>query len=182
MMKFYTCKGDDGTTGLLGDGRVKKNDLRMETLGTLDELSAFLGLARSLGKNAFNGFIKNIQIRIYEIMSELAATKENQLTYRKITESSIEEVENKITEFSSELKSINGFILPGDSQLSASLSIARTVCRRCERRVVELFDEGVFSNENIKKYLNRLSSLLYVMEVFEASKSQGTPTPAKVKE
>lgn len=181
MTKFYTGKGDDGTTGLLGEGRVKKNDLRMETLGSLDELSAFLGFARSLHPTAFDGVIKQIQIQIYEMMAELAATKDNQQTYRKITEKSIKELEKKISQFSNLVNNINGFILPGDSQLSASLSISRTVCRRCERRVVELFDNGIFSNENIKTYLNRLSSLLYVMEVFEASKSQGTPTPAKEK-
>ncbi len=182
MKKFFTGTGDDGTTGLLGEGRVKKNDLRMETLGSLDELSAFLGLARSLDQTAFNGFIKQIQIQIYGMMAEIAATKENQLAYRKIDENSITKLENKITEISSGLKNPNGFILPGDTQLSATYSIARTVCRRCERRVVELFDKNDFSNENIKKYLNRLSSLLYVMEVFEASRSQGSPTPAKEKE
>lgn len=181
MKKFFTGKGDDGTTGLLGDSRVKKNDLRMEVLGSLDELSAFLGFARSLDQAAFDGAIKQIQVQIYGMMAELAATKENQLTYRKITDNSINELENKISQISSEVNNIDGFILPGDSQLAASLSIARTVCRRCERRVVELFDKKVFDNENIIKYLNRLSSLLYVMEVFEASKGQGTPTPAKEK-
>jgi cob(I)alamin adenosyltransferase len=182
MKKFFTGKGDDGTTGLLGEGRVKKNDLRMETLGSLDELSAFLGFAKSLDPAAFDGVIKQIQIEIYAMMAELAATKENQLTYRKINDNSIKELEKKITQISSGMAKLNGFILPGDSQFAASLSIARTVCRRCERRVVELFDKNVYSNENIKKYLNRLSSLLYVMEVFEASKIQGTPTPAKEKE
>jgi cob(I)alamin adenosyltransferase len=182
MKRFFTGTGDDGTTGLLGEGRVKKNDLRMETLGSLDELSAFLGLARSLDQNAFGELVKEIQIQIYGLMAELAATKENQPTYRKIDDNSIKKLENKISEISSGMKSPNGFILPGDSQFAASLSIARTVCRRCERRVVELFDKNDFSNENIKKYLNRLSSLLYVMEVFEASRSQGSPTPAKERE
>jgi len=182
MPKFFTGKGDDGTTGLLGDGRVKKNDLRMETLGTLDELSASLGLVRSLDQNAFDGFIKHVQIQIYKMMAELAATKENQLKYRKIDENSIRELEKKIDEISNRMESPGGFIVPGDGQLAATLSIARTICRRCERRVVELYDQNVFSNLDIMKYLNRLSSLLYVMEVFEASKYQGTPTPAKEKE
>ena len=89
MAKYFTGKGDDGTTGLLGEGRVKKFDLRMETLGTLDELSAVLGLARSICESDISALIKKIQGHLYEIMSEIAATKENQPQYRKINESHI---------------------------------------------------------------------------------------------
>lgn len=180
MKKFYTGAGDNGTTGLLGEGRVRKNDLRMETLGTLDELSAFLGYARSMSAGRLAEVIKLIQIQIYGMMAELAATSENQEKYRNIDEKSIDDLEKWISEFSNGVDSPNGFIVPGDTSLSASLSIARTVCRRGERRAVDLFDEKVFSNSNILRYLNRLSSLLFVMEVKEASKSHGRPTAAKV--
>ena len=152
----------------------------METLGTLDELSAFLGAARSLSTGRLAEVIKLIQVQIYEMMAELAATNENQEEYRKIDEKSVNDLETWIAEFSTDLDPLNGFIVPGDNQLSASLSIARTICRRGERRAVELFDEKILRNTNILKYLNRLSSLLFVMEVNEASKSHGRPTSAKV--
>ena len=180
MKKFFTGAGDNGTTGLLGEGRVRKNDHRMETLGTLDELSAFLGSARSLSTGRLAEVIKLIQVQIYGMMAELAATNENQEKYRKINEESINNLEIWISEFSTDLDPLNGFIVPGDNQISASLSIARTICRRGERRAIDLFDEKVFSNSDILKYLNRLSSLLFVMEVKEASKSHGRPTAAKV--
>ena len=81
MSRFYTSTGDEGMTGILGGERVKKNDLRMETLGTLDELSAVLGIARNKCKKNSSEEIKRIQTKLYEMMSEIAATRENQPRY-----------------------------------------------------------------------------------------------------
>lgn len=173
MTKYFTGNGDDGTTGLLGDERVKKYDFRMETLGTLDELSAVLGFARSIIDPDFNELIKRIQGQLYEIMSEIAATKINQMKFRKVNQSSIEFLEKKIDQFSSGMPSLQGFILPGDTQGAAALSLSRAVCRRAERRVVELIDSGIVDNTFLSIFLNRLSSLLFVLEVKESLAGNG---------
>jgi cob(I)alamin adenosyltransferase len=180
MKNLFTRKGDNGTTGLLGEGRVKKNDRRMEALGTIDELSANLGAARSLLQNLHQqDIIKRIQVHLYEMMAEIAATKENQPRYRKITKESINELESQIDDLSTVLPEIKDFILPGDSNISAAYSISRTVCRRAERRVVEIFDERMIENEQIPAYLNRLSSLLFVLEIKTAMETKQNPTTAK---
>lgn len=179
MVKFFTGTGDDGTTGLLGEGRVKKYDFRMETLGTIDELSAALGLARSFGNSSHGEIIKKIQVHLYEIMAEIAASEQKQLIYRKIDDTYVYFLEQSIEQVSTGLASPHGFILPGDTQSAAALSMARAICRRAERRVVELFDEGVIENKAISVYFNRLSSLLYVMEVKEASTNNKKPSMAK---
>ncbi len=179
MKKYYTGAGDDGDTGLLGEGRVKKYDSRMETLGTLDELSAFLGTARSLCYDSNKETIKKIQVQLYQLMSEIAATRENQVKYRKISDATVRKLEIIIDKLSEGLPPSTGFIIPGDTQPAAAFSIARAVCRRAERRVVELFDAKIIENNNLLKYLNRLSSVLYVMELKEASSITGEPTQAK---
>ena len=180
MKIFFTRKGDNGTTGLLGEGRVKKNDRRMEALGTLDELSANLGAARSLLiESNLKDITRRIQVHLYEMMSEIAATKENQLRYRKINKASIDELEGQIDAMSIGLPDIKDFILPGDTTLSAVFSISRAVCRRAERRVVEIFDEKMIDNEQIPAYLNRLSSLLFVLEIKTAIETKRNPTTAK---
>jgi cob(I)alamin adenosyltransferase len=171
MPKFYTATGDDGTTGLLGEGRVKKYDPRMETLGTLDELSAALGLARSISLKTTGVVLKEIQVELYKIMAEVAATNEQQAQFRQITPQSVEELENRIQEFSDGLADPKGFILPGDTQASASISMARAVARRAERRVAKLLDIKVIENEQLVRFLNRLSSLLFVMELKEVTES-----------
>lgn len=173
MTRYFTGAGDDGSTGLLGDGRVKKSDLRMEALGTLDELSAFVGFARSQCDSAVGDVLKGIQVSLYEMMAEVAATKDNQERYRKIGENSVAQVETLVNQYSADLSNLKSFILPGDTQLAASFSMARAVCRRAERRVVELLDEQVIDNRWISAYLNRLSSLFYVLEVRDASSGEG---------
>lgn len=179
MAKYFTGIGDDGTTGLLGEGRVRKTDARMEALGTIDELSAFLGLARSFASGNESEILKKTQATLYEMMAEVAATRENQPKYRRIGEEHIQHLEMTIENLSKTVKSPDGFILPGDTREAAALSVARTVCRRAERRVVELLDDGIVSNKALQAYLNRVSSLLFVMEVKAASDGTGAPTPAK---
>ncbi len=179
MVKYFTGIGDNGTTGLLGEGRVKKYDLRMETLGTLDELSAVLGFSRSICEPEISDLIKKIQGHLYEIMSEIAATKDNQPKYRKMNESSVKFLEKAIDQFSNEITNPQGFILPGDTQAAAALSMSRAVCRRAERRMVELFDNDIIENNFVGIYLNRLSSLLFVLEVKESSSTYGKLSMAR---
>ena len=165
MSPFYSKTGDDGTTGLLGAQRVDKDDLRIEVIGSLDELSAALGMARSLCSQSVNDDLKKIQVTIYELMSELAATKENVSQFAKIDEASLEELESMIDRYADQTKMPTAFILPGDSTASAALSVARTTTRRAERRLVQLSKKENSVRKILLKYLNRLSSLLYVLEI-----------------
>jgi cob(I)alamin adenosyltransferase len=173
MPKYFTKLGDDGTTGLLGEGRVKKYDLRIETLGTLDELTAVLGLARSLATAEFSHLLKGIQTQIYDVMAEVAATSENQLRYHKIDAASVTNLEQTLKNLSDGIDDPKGFILPGDTQVSAVVSLARTIARRAERRVAELIDIGSLGNPELLRYLNRLSSLLFVLELKMVESTNG---------
>jgi cob(I)alamin adenosyltransferase len=166
MTRFYTRTGDNGTTGILGEGRVKKYDLRMEALGTLDELSAALGILRSLLTiPARQADVITIQIRLYELMAEVAASPENAKKFHKINQGTIADLEKMINEYSQGMTVPQGFIIPGETQVSAAADLARTIARRAERRIAELLDRGDVSNADLLVYLNRLSSLLFVMEI-----------------
>lgn len=166
MNKFYTRTGDDGTTGILGEGRVKKYDLRMEALGTLDELTASLGMVRSFlpTPEHFEEII-SIQKRIYELMAEVAASVENAEKFKKINEMTILDLEKSIDRYSTLVEVPKEFILPGETPASAAADHARTIARRAERRVSELFDRGDLTNAFLMVYLNRLSSFLFILEL-----------------
>ena len=135
-----------GETSLINE-RVKKNDLRVEAYGTVDELNSFLGLVISFGGNEK---LKEIQNHLYLISAELAGGQE------KITHDEITELENWID--SIELSELKEFLRPGGSKLVSLLHVARTVCRRAERRVV-----AINVREEVISYLNRLSDLLFVL-------------------
>lgn len=167
-MSFYTAKGDDGTTGLLGEGRVPKYHARMEAIGTLDEATAALGLARAQCAGPQTGTILlEAQRDLYKLMAEVAATPDNAETFHFIDEKRVVWLEQQTDALSREVELPKEFILPGDSPAGAALSMARTVIRRAERRVVELFDLGEIANPDLQRYLNRLSSLCFVLELFE---------------
>lgn len=166
MTKFYTRTGDDGTTGFLGEGRLPKSDLRMEALGTLDELSASLGLARSfLVETSHQAVIRAIQRTLYELMAEIAASKDNAAKFHKIDQETINEVEKWIDEYSTGVEIPQGFILPGETQSSAAVDLARAIARRAERRTLELIRRGDVDNIDLVGYLNRLSSFLFILEI-----------------
>lgn len=178
---FFTGKGDDGTTGMLGEGRVQKYDRRMEALGALDEANAALGLARSLmGDLPETAMVLEIQRQLYQLMAEIAATPENAARFRTIDEESVLMLENQIAALSKRIVMPSEFIVPGDSPASAAFSLARTVVRRAERRVVELVDCGLVANRLLMAFLNRLSSLLFVLEIDILQQTgQQRPTLAK---
>jgi len=182
MKKFYTRTGDDGKTGILGEGRVGKYDLRMEALGTLDELSAALGLARSLQRDPDIGQrIVGLQRKLYELMAEVAASPENAGKFAQINANTLASLEELIDRISMQVETPEGFIVPGESTGSAAIALARTITRRAERRVAELLDRGDLQNQYVLRYLNRLSSLLFVMEL-ELLKSQNSKEPLMAKE
>jgi cob(I)alamin adenosyltransferase len=181
MASFFTRAGDQGLTGILGPGRVRKSDLRIETLGTLDEANAALGLSRSICQaEGTPELILKIQRDIYSLMSEVAATPENAGRFRKISEEDVLWLEKQIEEMSRVIKMPGEFIVPGDSLPAAYLDLARTIVRRAERRVVELASENGIENPQLMRYLNRLSSLCYVLELKEIQTlKKKTPTLAR---
>jgi cob(I)alamin adenosyltransferase len=179
-MSFYTSKGDDGTTNLLGKGRVAKYHVRIEAVGTLDESTAALGLARAQCRDPRSAeILLETQRDLYKLMAEVAATPENADKFRFIDASRVTWLEERTDELSKFVEMPKEFILPGDSVAGAALSLARAVIRRAERRVVELFDADQLKNPDLQRYLNRLSSLCFVLELLENQAAGHKTTLAK---
>ena len=173
-MKIYTKTGDNGTTGLFGSEmkRVKKYDIRVETYGTVDELNSFVGIITSSLDNIFTNvktkeLLMTIQKRLFNISSQLAMDNsefsKNIKNTLKINEIDIELLEKEIDRMNEKLPELKDFILPVSNNISASYThVARTVCRRCERRMVELNEiSEIDSNSMI--FINRLSDYFFVL-------------------
>ncbi len=158
-MKIYTKTGDSGTTGLLGGSRVKKFDLRVSAYGTVDELNAALGVAMLHSVEPLANDIDKICNLLFLVCSELASESPI-LSMPSINENCIHWLEAKIDEYTGKMPQLANFILPGGSQSAAYLHLARTVCRRAERLVVELSEKNQIRSEVIK-FLNRLSDYLF---------------------
>ena len=163
--KLYTKTGDDGTTGLLGGSRVKKYDLRLEAYGTVDELNASIGTIRSndLSEEIVSILIK-IQNKLFNIGSLLASDEEGKsfTADLSITTQHIDELEKAIDNFEENLPEIKHFVLPGGEIISAQCHVARTICRRAERRILEFAEKESIQSEIIV-YMNRLSDFLFVL-------------------
>ncbi len=165
---YYTATGDDGTTGLLGDARVPKDHPQTEAVGTLDELSAALGLARAFARSAeARDLAQQVQRHLYQIMAEVAATPDNAARFRTVGPEQVAWLEQRIAALEAQAPPPKVFILPGDSQGGAFWALARTIARRAERRLVTLHRNGTLRNPAVLAYLNRLSSLCFVLEVWE---------------
>ncbi len=174
MNTFYTRGGDDGTTGLLGKGRIPKHDIRIEAIGTLDEVSAAFGLARSSVKTEeIKSLIEEIQRQLYQVMGEVAATEDVAEKFHTINQDSVLWIEEKIDYFSTKTTIPKEFILPGDTYGGAALALTRTIVRRSERRVSQLISCGDLKNMEILRYLNRLSSLCFILELYENNAVSG---------
>jgi cob(I)alamin adenosyltransferase len=180
-MSFYTRKGDDGTTGLLGKGRVAKHHARMEAIGTLDESSASLGLARAAARDTRSApVLLEAQRDLYRLMAEVAAEPENAPQFH-FDARRVDWLEEQTDALSTSVEMPKEFIVPGDSPGGAALSLARAIVRRAERRVVELFDKKEITNPALQQYLNRLSTLLFVLELLENQAAGKDTTIAKDK-
>lgn len=165
---FYTRGGDEGYTGLLGEGRVAKEDLRMEALGAVDEAGAALGLARAHARSAESaGLILQVQRDLYGLMGEMAATPENAARFRVIDAKKVAWLEAQTDAIAAQVEIPREFIVPGDTAQGAFLDLARTIVRRAERRVSDLLHRGDIQNPELLRYLNRLSSLCFVLEIHE---------------
>ncbi|HEU4563525.1 MAG TPA: cob(I)yrinic acid a,c-diamide adenosyltransferase [Gemmatimonadaceae bacterium] len=168
VMKIYTKTGDAGETGLFGGGRVGKDHPRVEAYGDVDELNAVLGMARSVElMPRIDEVLAPVQRDLFGIGALLATPDREkmhqQLEKARIDEARVEELERAIDDGERELEPLRAFILPGGTPKSAALHVARTVCRRAERRVIALEHQGVEIPPIVLKYLNRLSDLLFVL-------------------
>lgn len=163
--RIYTKTGDDGTTGLVGGSRVKKYDPRLEAYGTVDELNAWVGVLRSYQlPGNIPEVLHKVQNKLFNIGSRLASDKKgDSFTMNlSITEENIQLLENTIDEMEKDLPELTRFILPGGNMAVAQCHVARTVCRRAERRILE-FSERENVQPEIVKYINRLSDFLFVL-------------------
>lgn len=164
-MKIYTKTGDAGTTGLFGGPRVSKDDARICAYGSIDELNAVLGLARSIGLDAQQDqMLCSVQICLFSIGAELATPEPEKHSLKWNGTSDVETMEHWIDQIDDSLTPLRNFVLPGGASSAAHLHLARTVCRRAEREVVSLRSNPKVSDvSEIVIYLNRLSDLLFVM-------------------
>jgi cob(I)alamin adenosyltransferase len=181
MDAFYTRNGDDGYTGYLGKGRLPKSDLRIEALGSLDEANAALGIARSLSKAPETApLILMIQRDLYQLMAEVAAPPEHAEKFKKIVAANVTWLEERTDLLQKQVILPKEFIVPGDTTVSAFLDLARTIVRRAERVVTALYLDQQITNQEILRYLNRLSSFCYVLELRE-NRFSGKDAPTLVK-
>jgi len=171
-MKIYTRTGDDGSTGLFGGGRIRKSDPRIECYGTIDELNAAIGLAAAAVESeagspaAYNmrDWLRAIQHELFNIGSHLATPADSPSSAKlpPLEESMVARLEMQIDEAEQQLTKLRQFILPAGDEAACRLHLARTICRRAERRVVAFaLDRPV--PDLIITYLNRLSDWLFVM-------------------
>ncbi|MGI0002846.1 MAG: cob(I)yrinic acid a,c-diamide adenosyltransferase [Nitrosopumilaceae archaeon] len=161
-MKIYTKTGDDGTTGLQGGSRISKSNPRIIAYGTVDEINSSLGIVLS---NALDNDIRELLTKIQNELFVAGADLSNpdiSTPKNRITSKMVEYLESKIDQFEKELVPITQFILPGGHPIASQVHFARAVARRAETMVIALSEkENV--NAECKKYLNRLSDLLFVL-------------------
>jgi cob(I)alamin adenosyltransferase len=164
-MKIYTRTGDNGTTGLIGGTRVKKYDIRLEAYGTVDELNSYLGVVRSLQTDEHaDKVLEKIQNILFVIGAHLATDDSIVLIKKQLPvgANDIELLEKEMDEMNEVLPELRNFILPGGCQATSFCHVARTVCRRAERLIVELSDKVEIESELII-FINRLSDYLFVL-------------------
>ena len=166
-MKIYTKTGDEGLTGLFGGGRVSKDDPRVEAYGDVDELNAVLGVVRAVEMMPrIDEVLVPVQRDLFSIGALLATPDlekmRQHLAKAQIDEDRIAELEGRIDECDRELEPLRAFIVPGGTPKAAALHVARTVCRRAERRVILLQREHEIP-QIVVVYLNRLSDLLFTL-------------------
>jgi len=163
MAKVYTKTGDKGSTSLLTGRRVAKSDPLIEAYGSLDELQCHLGVAKALLINGeLTGLITEIQEDVFTISAELSCDGKNELLKRYLDKADVARVETYIDNYTALYSLPKNFLMPGASQESAAIHVARAVCRRCERLVVGI-DKQHSAFETVVVYLNRLSDLLFVL-------------------
>ena len=164
ITKVYTKRGDKGETDLLGGSSARKDSLKVEAYGCIDETSSFIGLARYYTKNKIiKERLKEIQNKLLVLGGFLASDdRGKEIMKDQIKEEDIKLLEGYIDEYNQKLSPLTHFILPGDDEVAAHFHVARTVVRRAERRIVSLATQENL-NPLIQKYVNRLSDLMFVL-------------------
>ena len=177
MPRIYTKTGDDGTTGLLYGGRVAKDDLVTEAYGTTDEAVAVLGLARSLTEDpAMQADLLALQRELFVVGADLATNPRERAKLDPevslVTERMVKRLERRIDDLVEERPLPQVFIVPGANPASAAIDVARAVIRRAERDVVALEHAQREVNPELRRYLNRLSDLLFVLARWQAGEAE----------
>ncbi len=164
-MKIYTKTGDEGMTSLIGGKRVAKNSARLEAYGTIDELNSLLGMIRSFPTDRqVEDELVEIQSRLFDVGGNLATDPENTRFKMKlgVKEADIERLEEAIDRMDGEVPPMTHFVLPGGNEVVSFCHLARTVCRRAERRILDLGGEAEV-DALVLKYVNRLSDYLFIL-------------------
>ncbi|NDJ62510.1 MAG: cob(I)yrinic acid a,c-diamide adenosyltransferase [Chloroflexi bacterium] len=163
-MKIYTKTGDAGETSLFAGGRVRKSDIRVEAYGTADELNSFIGLARAYPlPDPAPEWLEQIQNDLFTVGADLATPNDAKVDWLvRLDAAAATRLETAIDSMDGQLTPLKTFILPGGTPAAATLHIARTVCRRCERICVDLAAEQSV-NVHVLTYLNRLSDFLFTL-------------------
>lgn len=173
-MKIYTRKGDDGTTGLLYGGRVAKDSAAPTAYGAVDELQAFLGLARADSDGELADVLLHIERDLWVVMGELATDPDNRdrldAGTTLVTDSMVTKLEELIDSFSARFDPPTEFVVPGEERVAALLDVARTVARRAERDSLPASAD----DSHVLAYLNRLSDLLWTLARWREGKSLPT--------
>lgn len=172
--------GDDGTTGLLGGGRVSKTDLRIEAYGTVDEASSALGLAKALTADGrVREIAEGLQRDLYRLGAVLATNPGAGTEFASIGDQDVAALDAVLRELEGEAPMPDGFVLPGQTPASGALDLARTVTRRAERRCLELLDREGDGDRGALRYLNRLSLVLFALARFEEARAHTRAAPAR---
>lgn len=185
-MRIYTRKGDDGTTGLFYGGRIPKDDLRAEVYGTLDETVSALGIARAAGLvEAVEAIVVRVQREMFVVGAQLATAPPNQgkleAGVSKVTPEMTSQAERDIDALVAEHPLPQEFLLPGELASSAALDLARSIVRRAERQTVGLRRADGLPDEEILRYLNRVSDLLFALARFEEAERGKNAAPSRVR-
>lgn len=168
ITKVYTRKGDQGETSLVGGVRIKKSDIRLEAYGTVDELSAQLGMLVAMMSESNmeeeRQMVIRVQNTLFNVCSHLATDQSQTPLYpsAKISPEEVTILEQRVDELMKQLPEKQGFILPGGCPAACQAHICRTVCRRAERRIAALAEGAIVGNE-VQQYVNRLSDYLFVL-------------------
>jgi cob(I)alamin adenosyltransferase len=163
LNKIYTRTGDDGTTALGSGERLPKHALRIAAYGTVDETNAALGMARLHTSGELDAILGRIQNDLFDLGADLFVPDRGQAQALRVTDAQVARLESEIDHLNARLTPLRSFVLPGGSPAAAALHVARTVCRRAERLIVEL--AGTAGEEvggPVLRYMNRLSDLLFV--------------------
>ncbi len=177
---FFTRRGDEGYTDLLGGGRVPKETLHIAVLGDLDEATSSIGLARALAQREdTKAALLHVQKDLYLLMADVATVEGKMADEQRLTDDAVKQIEALIADFDERVTIPKEFVATGDTVPGAALDVARTVVRRAERTVTLLFHSGEGTNLTMTTYLNRLSSLLFGLARYEDAAAGAEPTISK---